>query len=361
MAFEDFLDSFTTLVEESPSERLGGGARYVVVSDLHMGDGGSRDDLVANRALLRSALREWYLPRGYTLVLNGDIEELHKFTLAGIRRAWAPLYAVFDEFAQRGALRKIVGNHDLSLLGAKDYPYEPLHGLSLLHGERRFFVFHGHQASRFFSKHNYLSDFIVRYLAKPLNVKNASVSRDSQARYKTERRIYKAARRLGIAAVAGHTHRPLFESLSKYDSLRWSMESLLREYPAADEERRRRIADLVGIYRGEFERLKKRDRKYGLSRGLYEDRDLVVPCLFNSGCATGKNGFTALEFGDDAVSLVHWADAAAARPYLERQALAKEPLEGRPYARYVLGHDSLDYVFARIDLLGSRAEEYVAI
>ena len=105
MKFQEFLDSFNGLVEGSPVESLEAGARYVIMSDLHMGDGGSRDDLVKNRALVRGVLREKYLEEGWTLVLAGDIEELHKFKLPAIRRAWRPVYAVFDAFAARGGLR----------------------------------------------------------------------------------------------------------------------------------------------------------------------------------------------------------------------------------------------------------------
>jgi hypothetical protein len=82
-----------------------------------------------------------------------------------------------------------------------------------------------------------------------------------------ERRIYKASKRLGLVSIAGHTHRPLFESLSKYDSLRYSMESLIRDYPRADK----------------------------------EERDFVIPCLFNTGCATGGSGLTAIEIEREAL------------------------------------------------------------
>jgi predicted phosphodiesterase len=363
MHFEDFLQSFQGLVESCPSEPLAPGSRYVVLSDLHMGDGGSGDDLAHNRAILRNALREWYFARGYTLVLSGDVEELHKFKLAAIRRAWAPLYAIFDDFAAAGRLRKIVGNHDLALLRTADYPYELVHGLSILYGARRIFCFHGHQASRFFVKYNYISDFIVRYLAKPLHVKNTSISKDSRQRFKAERRIYRASKRLGIVSIAGHTHRPLFESLSKYDSLRWAMESLLREYPDASSERRAEIADIIHIYRGEFERLKRKRRHGNDGRGLYEDSDYVIPCLFNSGCATGVGGFTVIELdgGSEAsrgaaISLVHWAEEAGAKAYVQREALDRISPGNGPWARYTLRRDELESVFARIDLLGGNPD-----
>jgi UDP-2,3-diacylglucosamine pyrophosphatase LpxH len=353
MDFSNFLASFREFFEASPVLRIEDGGRYVFLSDLHMGDGGSSDDLEHNRSLILGALRSWYLERGYSLVLGGDVEELQKFKLKGIRKAWGELYEVFDEFASRKALWKLVGNHDLGLLREEEYPYPLHHGLRLERSGRSLFCFHGHQASKLFVEHRYLSEFVVKYLAKPLKVKNSSVSEDSRARYKAERRIYRASKKLGIVSVCGHTHRPLFESLSKYDSLRWSIEELLREYPSSGPDRRARIAELVSLYRGECERLGKREVRWGLSRSLYEEKALLIPCVFNSGCATGKQGMTALEVEGGSIRLVHWAREGAARPYLLEEALLVDRLEGTGDARYLLKEADLDQVFARIDLLGS--------
>ena len=353
MRFSDFLASFEELLASCPQESIGADSRYLFLSDLHMGDGGPRDDLAPNGGLVAAVLARWYLERGYVLVLNGDIEDLSKFKLKEIRRAWAPLYALFDSFAAQGRLRKIVGNHDLALLRRDDQPYELLHALVLDWRGRKIFAFHGHEASKLFVKHAYLSDFVVRYLAKPLKIRNTSISKDSKYRFKTERRIYKASKRLGLVSITGHTHRPLFESLSKYDSLRWSIEALLRDYASAPlgSELRERAPSLIATYRAELERLGRKERRYGLSRGLYEDGSLLIPCLFNSGCATGKNGITAIEIEGGAISLVHWTVEGRARSYIEDEAILKDKIEGTSYARYVLKSDGLDDIFARIELL----------
>jgi len=355
MGFAEFLDSFTAFMSASPMEELEKGRRYVFLSDLHMGDGSERDDLEGNRELVVQTLRRWYLERDYVLVLNGDIEDLLKFRLREIQRAWGDLYALFDQFEAKGDLRKLLGNHDLALLKVRDYPYRVYHGLRLERLGRTLFVFHGHQASRLFSHFDYLSEFVVRYLAKPFKVKNTSVSGDSRQQFKAERRIYRASKRLGIISVTGHTHRPLFESLSKYDSLRWSIEELLREYALADSERKASIAELVDVYRAECERLEKKELRWGLSKSLYEEKTLLIPCVFNSGCATGKHGYTALEVEGDSISLVHWSRDEKNRPYIESEALGKEALDGTLFERFVLRRSYLDQVFARIDLLGRRS------
>jgi UDP-2,3-diacylglucosamine pyrophosphatase LpxH len=353
MDFRDFLASFREFLESSPAMALEDDKSYVFLSDLHMGDGGSGDDLERNRSLVVAALREWYLERGCILILGGDVEELQKFKLSKIRRAWGELYGIFDEFASRGALWKLVGNHDLGLLGEEDYPYPLHHGLRLERSGRSLFCFHGHQASKLFVRHKYVSDFVVKYLAKPLKLKNASISEDSRARFKAERRIYRASKRLGIVSVCGHTHRPLFESLSKYDSLRWSIEELLREYPASAAARRERISELVALYKGECERLGRKELRWGLSKSLYEEKSLLIPCVFNSGCATGKQGITALEIEGGSIRLVHWAREGAARPYLQEESLLVDRLQSGEASRYLLKESRLDEVFARIDLLGA--------
>ena len=360
MDFSDFVSSFSELVSSSPSASLDGQERYVFLSDLHMGNGGKRDDLEPNRGLAVAALSRWYLERGYVLILGGDVEDLQKFSLPSIRRAWGELYELFDAFSERGALWKLVGNHDLALLREAEYRYPLYHGLRLERGGHSLFCFHGHQASKLFAKRNYLSDFVVRYLAKPLRVKNSSISGDSRQRFKAERRIYRASKGLGLVSICGHTHRPLFESLSKYDSLRWSIEELLRQYLTSTEEDKGRIAELVDLYRRECERLGKEELRWDLCKGLYEEKSLLIPCVFNSGCATGKNGITALEIegatGGEmpggSIGLVHWAKDGRSRPYIGEEALLRDKLEGVDATRFLLKRSALDQVFARIELLG---------
>jgi UDP-2,3-diacylglucosamine pyrophosphatase LpxH len=352
LKYSDFLRSFRRFLESSPSLFLDDRSRCVFLSDLHMGDGGSRDDLEHNRGLATAALARWYLERGYALILGGDIEDTQKFKPSSIRKAWPEMYAIFDAFAARGALWKLVGNHDYALLAEEERQYPLYGGIKLERRGRTLFCFHGHQASKIFVDHMYLGDFVVRYLAKPLRIKNSSISGDSRLRFKAERLIYRASKALGIASICGHTHRPLFESLSKYDSLRWSIEELLHEYPSGSSERRERIAQLVGLYRSECDRLSKRELRWGLSKSLYEEKSLLIPCVFNSGCATGKHGMTAIEIEGGSISLVHWGEEGRARPYLLEESLARDRIEGTDYLRFTLKRAELDYIFARIDLLG---------
>jgi hypothetical protein len=42
------------------------------------------------------------------------------------------------------------------------------------------FIFHGHQASLFYENYNYIANFVLRYLANPLRIKNHSPAYDSK-------------------------------------------------------------------------------------------------------------------------------------------------------------------------------------
>jgi predicted phosphodiesterase len=350
MNFPQFLASFEALLAESPREILGDADRLVVISDLHLGNGGSRDDLGHNRDLVLASLSRYYLEGEWKLVLNGDIEDLSKFEYRKIRAAWGDLFEVLDSFNARGDLRKIIGNHDVGLELERGYPWPLLPSLLLEWRGRRLFLFHGHQASGFHLKYDRVQDFFVRWFARPLGIRNRSMAQDSRQRFKTERKIYRAARKLGLVAIAGHTHRPLFESLGKWDSLRWSIERLLDDYAVSEPWLRTDIRELIDVYRDELERMKRKDRRQELSRGLYDDGSLLIPCYFNSGTGIGKHGFTALEIEASRIALVHWAGEGA-REYIVRESEERETIPATPYTRYVIKRDNLERVFDRIELL----------
>jgi predicted phosphodiesterase len=337
-------------MDSSPRIPLDGSSKIVIMSDFHMGDGSSNDDLRLNGELLAAVLERHYLERGSTLVLNGDIEDLQKFPLAKIRSAWRALFGLFDRFAREGRLYKIVGNHDDALLEAARYPYPLYPGLRLAWGGRTLYAYHGHQASGFLVKHNELSGAFIRYVLHTLGIRNRSTSEDSLRRYRVERRIYSFSREAGLVSIIGHTHRALFESLSKYDRLRFEIERLCDEYSRADEARRAAIAETVGLYKEEFLGLDRKERRQGRSRSLY-GTGLLLPCLFNSGCAVGRKGLTAIEIEGGRIALAYWFEEGKEKRYLEREAGPFTPLGDGPYRRSLIQEEELDMVFARMDLL----------
>lgn len=352
MKFDAYLPTFAEFLASCPREPLDPAGRYLFISDMHMGDGGGRDDLERNRFLIESILERWYLRHDYTLVMNGDIEEMQKFRLGDIRAAWPKLLGTVDEFAKRGKLRKIIGNHDFALLEEKDYPWPLYPGLVYERGEDRIAVFHGHQSSDLYNKYEHMTGFLIRYLVKPLHIKNSGgLPKDARRRFAKERRIYRAARKFGVLAVTGHTHHPLFESMSKFDNIRFMVEDLMREYGRAENGRRSEIEETVTMLRHEMARLSSKKERRRKTESLYGDSPFLVPCLFNSGCATGKHGITALEILAGHISLVYWTVGANTRPYIARESRSIDFLDDDIW-RYTIHEDRLDTLFARIKLLG---------
>ena len=375
------------LLDSSPSIPLTSSDRYVIVSDLHLGDGGAQDDFLPNGELLSEVLGRYYLGQGYSLVLNGDIEELQRFSLEAIQKRWRMLYELFHAFGVRSSVYKIVGNHDEGLWrhqpAAGDLPLLSSLRLSF-HGET-LFLFHGHQATIFFERFNDISGFFVRHFANRLHIRNIPATYESTKKYRTEHRVYAFSSARKIVSIIGHTHRPLFESLSKIDTLRFQIEQLIRNYPIASPRARQAIQKVVDGYKEELARLWLRDREDGMRSSLYNEQ-LSVPCLFNSGCAIGKRGVTAIEIAEGKIALVHWFDRRRSDKHLRRRDVplregarrrrggaspgrnsasagrgsgaspglvdgTTERLEDTEYYRTVLKKDRLDYVFTRIRLL----------
>jgi UDP-2,3-diacylglucosamine pyrophosphatase LpxH len=338
------------LLGETPVQPLDDSGRIVVFSDLHLGNGGPTDDFADNARLFEQVVRDHYLSEGYTLILNGDIEELQRFRLKDILSKWSRVYALFDAFKQDGRLYRLVGNHDMALLDRSDHGFEVHHALRFAYRGQTIFVFHGHQTSIRFERFNGLVGLGLRWFADPLRVTNYSVAHDSQKRFRAEQRVYEFASANALMAIIGHTHRPLFESMSKVDTIRFEIERLCRKYPRSSPKKQRSIEQKVRSHREELARIRAEDDARASVSSLY-NASLLIPCVFNSGTVIGKRGMTCIELCDGAITLAHWFDEKRSRKYLEYADYATSALRGTDYHRVEIKSDALDYIFARIRLL----------
>jgi predicted phosphodiesterase len=323
--------------------------KAVIMSDLHMGTG-PRDDLASNGALLTDVLESHYLPKGWRLLLNGDIEELFRYPLAAIRARWERLYNVFDSFASRGRLIKTIGNHDEELLNEEDYPYKLYNAVRIETSHLPLYVYHGHQSSKVHTRYNKLVRNGIRYILKPFGIRNISAARSPHRRFFVEKQAYQFALEHNCVSVIGHTHRALFESLGRFDFIKFEIERLCRDYPDAAPEEKERISGEVAALLRDLGSLKRSERRDVLRQSLYGD-ELAVPCLFNSGSAISRKGFTCLEIDNESISLVYWFTEGEGRKFIERGWYNVEKLKGTPRRRAVLNNDQLGYIKARIELL----------
>ncbi|SIP97800.1 putative phosphoesterase [Alkalispirochaeta americana] len=352
------------IYDHSPLRKISDGDRLVVFSDLHMGNGGRNDDFRHNGELFSTVLKDYYAARGHHLILNGDVEDLQRFSMRSIVNRWKDVYLAFRAVADRGGLTRIVGNHDLELLeggpavtglgvlGRENWPetfMEPIfQGVRLAHACGTIFIFHGHQTNRWYQKHNNIARLLLRYLANPLHVSTPPVADDSRRRFLVERRAYRFAAERNILVFIGHTHRPLFESMGKTDSVLFEIEALCRAYPESPDQSA--IEDRIDQLKEDLLNIQEVEKRDASHASLYEER-LLVPCMFNSGNVLGKQGMTCLEIEGGNLRLVYWADTTRKQRYQRYREYPPEPLKGTPFQRIPIKQDSLAYIFSRVRLL----------
>jgi UDP-2,3-diacylglucosamine pyrophosphatase LpxH len=347
-----FLDE---LYQVAPEYQITKNSKWVIYSDLHVGDGSNKDDFKLNANLFTRTLQDYYLRENFKVILNGDIEELQKFKYKKILNAWPELFDLFDKLNEKGALIKIIGNHDIGLmLDNRNKSRYPLHQAIRLYWKKHpLFIFHGHQASSKYLKYNRLLGITLKYLARPLRIKNFSVSHNSYKQYAIEKKVYHFSVSRRIASVIGHTHRPLFESLYKPDRLKYKIEELCRKYiELNDKMDRKMIKQSIKNYKKELMKIKKKEKDPFFRESIYNTM-FTIPCLYNSGCVIGKRGITALEIEKGLIRLVHWFDKNTSKKYLKNYGYDPVKLSDTDYYRMIINEETLDYISARIQLLSN--------
>jgi len=345
-----FYKKLNILYNSSPFISYSKRDKFVIFSDLHIGNKGYKDDFLKNSELFCYVCKEIYYKNNFTLILNGDIEELYKFSLKKIHLAWNEVFKLFNCFKKRKAFFRIIGNHDymLKFIYSNNELYD---GIKLKYKDNVIFILHGHQVDSFFKRYHGVFRFFFKYIFSFLYIKNFEVHPNNRKKYKLEKRVYDFAKDKRIVAIVGHTHRPLFETLSKIDFLRFKIEQLCREYVTSTSKKRHVLQKLVEKYKQELNYyVNKSNVKNTYQTSLYSPI-YNIPCLFNSGCVIGKGGITAIEIEDGYIRLVHYFDKNKKRKYFKYANVKIEKINKSNFCRVVLNENKLDYVFTRIKLL----------
>jgi len=352
MIEKDVFNRLTGLYTETGGIDISKDHKFVILSDLHMGDGGRLDDFVHNSEFLSYVLENHYEPKQFHLVLNGDIEELHRFPLKKVLCRYKEFYKVLEKFQRRNTLTRLFGNHDYQLHKKKHFLFKtPIkEAFKIKWKGDDILIFHGHQAGRFTEFMNTAITVLLRTFGNSLGIKNYTVAFDSKKKYDYEKRVYDFAKTHKILAVIGHTHRPLFESLARTESLKFKIERLCRIYPLIKPEKKKRLEEKIKRYKDELQKLLHKEKGEGDTGNLYS-MDLLVPCLFNSGCGIGKNGVTAIEISNGNIELVYWFDRKRTEKYFHFNGSLPRQLETGDYWRVTLKKETLDYIFSRVKLL----------
>jgi predicted phosphodiesterase len=327
-------------------------SKIVVMSDLHIGDGGKNDDFKPNAKLVKTALH-YYLDADYSLVLNGDIEERLRFSLESIYNNWGNVYDIFDAFNRSSRFFKILGNHDLKTL--LDSRYSTYEGLVFNYNHNKIFITHGHQVDSsilLLERMPKIVDFSF-YIANLLGIKNYEDLPKSRRNLNIDKKLYNFAKQEGIIMINGHTHKPVFESRARKDFLVERIEKLIQMYSKTDSKKQRdKIEKVLQKYFEELNDILAQRKKYFLPDNQIS-KIFTFPCYFNGGSAIGKSGVTAIEIKKGNISLTHWFDKKISDKYLNLSKYEeyKKPTEIDNFYRVLLRKESLENIFLRIKLL----------
>ena len=294
--------------------------KYVIISDIHLGDGGGADDFHKNEKIVEKAL-DYYRTQGYTLILLGDIEELWQFDLHTVTKRYEnTIYRAIREFGNHhneDCVYRVFGNHDLEWGYSKDPIRNAMNGRvcateSLImkdsEGNRRILLVHGHQGTGDSDKYAWVSRPFVRLfryvepMARNMALYRSPSITKSSVPKSYEKKLYSWAKKNRVLLICGHSHRAMFGSLSYADHLKTQ------------------IAFLGGTQGENKAKLEKAHAELSEERRKGRENDPVdpgkkpLPCYFNTGCALYEGGMTAIEIFDDTIRLVKWRKDATVNP-----------------------------------------------
>jgi len=305
--------------------------KFIIFSDQHKGARNGADDFMICEPNYLEALR-YYYEKGYLLICLGDSEELWENSYTAIRKNQQPSFELEKQFAAANRFVKIFGNHDLfwqqdpfaamylKEIYGLDVPIYEGALLTTTINERpaRIFCTHGHQGDAV-SDGNWFSKFFVSRIWAPLQaflrINPNTPAYDAQLKTAHNSIMYEwSATQDNLFLITGHTHQPVFESLTHIERL---YRSLLFATDVKDQ-------GMISSLQKEIQ-----IRKFEYS-SISPDYLKLRPSYFNSGCCCNNDGdITGIEIDEDCLRLIKWnlKEGRPARTILEESPLA-ELLDG---------------------------------
>jgi UDP-2,3-diacylglucosamine pyrophosphatase LpxH len=333
------------------------GQQYVVFSDLHKGRRTPADEFRFCEATYLAAL-DHYFQNGYTLVILGDAEELwEEPDIGAVMQANANVLESERRF-HPGRYVRVNGNHDNAwrieqLVKEHLDPIFPgiqvrrefLLQARLSSGKTgEILLVHGHQGTLDADIFDFLPPQLLpvyRDFQNITNLGHTSPSRDDCLRGLQDAFLYRwASTQKDLILVAGHTHRPVWTSLTHLDSLLNQLHYLQSHRQGRKaEDRLQKIEALLA-------EIDQREQKYPPCNDTIKTRS----CYFNSGCCVFKDGdITGIEIdggGEDTADKE--GQPAEMRLVKWGQAFGADLEPARRFARTELESRTLDEIFTRL-------------
>lgn len=288
------------------------GNKYVIISDMHMGNGEKADDFKNNEDAVVRAFNH-YQNEGYSLILLGDVEELWQFTAEEVADRYNDsVYEAIRAFGDDRVYR-VFGNHDFDwktkdpIRTRSSLVYPVYEGIKLkdTNGIPKILLIHGHQGTKDSDENSFSSRAFVmlyRYIEPHVKVDEAIAAPRSVITQEFEKERFNWAKKNNVILICGHTHRAVFKSESNLDILKKERKELQNRFLNKAE-------SLTGLG-SMLNDLQKLDAEIAYETKLGREfkslgRD-PVPHYFNTGCALYTDGLTVIEIASNKIKLVKW-------------------------------------------------------
>lgn len=279
--------------------------KFIILSDQHKGIRNNADIFALAEKNYLAALN-YYNQQGYTYVCLGDSEELWENHLDGVRKYNENTFEAEKIFLQRGAFIKIFGNHDLywgndplaplmlkQIYGQEVKIYEGLI-LKLIQPDICIYLTHGHQGD-LQSDGNWFSKWFVAVIWERLqaylriNPNTPATNDDLKTLHNTMMYQWSAAQSK-LLLITGHTHQPVFASVTHIERL----------YQRLEEAKAANDAQAIKEFQQQIDRRHLKGDSTLNFKG-YKDT------YFNSGCCCFDDGdITGIEIADGCIRLIKW-------------------------------------------------------
>jgi len=281
--------------------------KIIVFSDQHKGAKNKADDFAICEKNYVAAL-DYYFNAGFFFINLGDGEELWENTIFAVKKNNKPSFEKEKLFQQQKRFIKIFGNHDLywandplawtqleSIYGEKVPIYEGCI-LTTTINDRAFQIYltHGHQGD-LQSDGNAFSKFFVSNIWGPLqglldiNPNTPAFNNQLKSLHNTLMYDWSSVEK-NILLITGHTHQPVFMSLTHLERLYVKL---------ADAQKNNFDAAIKSV---EDEIAKAQP-----ANPTPPDLSKIIPSYFNSGCCCFDDGdITGIEIAEGYIRLIKW-------------------------------------------------------
>jgi len=340
--FKALSDLFRNIKEE-PGKKgvvlsLKENSRIIIFSDHHRGAKNGADDFMKAETSYLAAL-DYYFENKFQYISLGDSEELWENTLSQVKKNNTLTFEAEKRFILKDKFFKVFGNHDLywdnspiasqqlkAIYGKKLRVFEGIilekdnkeehtqkektnnpfsifkiksdaedEVLPIANCPLTIFLTHGHQGDAS-SDGNWFSKFFVANIWAPLqsylriNFNTPAYDEDLKTAHNLI--MYEwSAKYKSLILITGHTHQPVFESLTHPEKLYKQLGDALKA---------NRSDEVKQIE----EEIKRRGRDYKTTPAQYLT---MKQSYFNSGCCCYRDGdITGIEITYEKISLVKW-------------------------------------------------------